>query len=234
MPRKAVTYGTCFTFLSSRLRGPGGYYNIGNLIGLGSGLTLQILSMRAAPEPWAGLGDAVTVYFVGSPGSTALTLAMLVFFCAGELYHRAWMGSDHSPNIKLNRLGDFVSGVGALLLAVSLTFFGDLWLAITSTVLLAGGKFGSALSPAQGWPVRIESAVRRGTTESLKFDVFRMAVVMSRVPAICALLLLLLLLLGLLATAMSGSAFGPGEIQSAILLLCYALWTRADILLGRT
>ncbi len=219
---------TEFDFLSSRMRGPGGYYNIGNLIGLVSGLILQILSMRTASEPWIGLSDAVIVYFVGSPGSTALTLAMLVFFCAGELYHRAWRDSDRGPNLRLNRWGDFVSGIGALLLAVSLSYFGDLWLEISSTILLAGGKFGSALGPARGWPVRVESAVRHGTTESIKFDVFRMAVVLSRVPAICALIF------GLLAATISASDFGLGEIQSAILLLCYALWTRADILLGRT
>ena len=217
-----------FAVLFDRMQGPGGYYNVGNFIGLSSGLILQIISMRNAEGTLSGFSDAATIYFIGSPGATALTFAMLVFFCAGELYHRAWKDADGRPDIRLNRWADFISGIGALLLAVSLTYFGDIWLAITSTVLLAGGKFGSALAPAQGWLVRVESIGRRATTESLKFDVFRMAVVLSRVPAICALAV------GMIATGLSGAGFGLGEAQSAILLFCFALWTRADILLGRS
>lgn len=218
---------TNFSFLFDRMQGPGGYYNIGNLIGLSSGLVLQVLSMRAQEGALSGFSDAVTTYLIGSPGSTALTFATLVFFFGGELYHRAWKDAASGPDIRLNRWADFISGIGALMLAVSLVYFGDIWLAITSTVLLAGGKFGSAVFPAQGWPVRIEFRGRRATTETRKFDLFRAAVVLSRIPAIGALAI------GLIGSAILGANFGLGEVQSAILLLCFALWTRADILLAR-
>lgn len=214
--------------LSDRMQGPGGFYNIGNLIGLGSGLFLQILSMRDSEGIWPEFSDAFTLYLMGSPGATALTIAMLIHLCAGELYHRAWHDADCGPDLRLNRWADFVSGTGALFLAVSLTYFGDIWRAITATVLMAGGKFASALGPAQGWPVTIEGTALRAAPKSLKFDVFGLAVVLSRAPAIGALIF------GLVATAFSGAGFGLGEAQGAILLLCYSLWTRADILLTRS
>ncbi len=225
---RRIILPSSFSIIFDRMRGPGGYYNVGNFIGLVSGLGLQILSMRNAEGVSSGFSEAASVYFIGSPGATALTFAMIVFFGAGELYHRAWKDAGDKPDARLNRRADFVSAIGALLLAVSLAYFGDIWLAITSTVLLAGGKLGSAIGPAQGWPVRIESRGRIATTQTLKFDLFRLAVVLSRIPAIGALVF------GLGATAISGTDFGLSEAQSAILLLCFALWTRADILLGRS
>lgn len=214
--------------LSQRCRGPGGYYNIGNLIGLTSGLCLQILSSRTSEGEQTGFSNAVVTYLIGSPGAIALTCAMLVFFLAGELYHRAWQGLEAEPDTRLNRWADFTSGIGALLLAVSLTYFGNIWLAITSTVLLAGGKFGSSVVAERGWPVRIEFKMQRATTGSMTFDGFRAAVVLSRVPAILSLASVLV------ATTFSHADFGLGETQSAILLLCFTIWTRADILLARS
>lgn len=223
-----LTMLSLYSGVLDRMKGPGGYYNIGNLIGLSSGLILQVLALRNIEGTSSGFSDAVTLYFVGSPGATALTLATVVFLCAGEIYHRAWRNAGTMPDARLNRWADFVSAIGAVLLAVSLAYFGDIWLAITSTILLAGGKLGSAIGPSQGWPVRIESRARYPTTETLKFDLFRTAVILSRVPAIGALAV------GLIAAVISKADFGLGEAQSVMLLICFALWTRADILLARS
>lgn len=210
------------------MRGPAGYYNIGNLIGLCSGLILQVLALRNIEEISSSFSDAVDIHFVGSPGATALSSATIVFLWAGEIYHRTWRSAGNMPDARLNRWAGFVSAIGAVLLAVTLAYFGDIWLALTSTILLGGGKLGSAIGPAQGWPVRIESRGRYPTKETLKFDLFRSAVILSRVPAIGALAVILI------TAAISDADFGLGEAQSVILHFCFALWTRADILLARS
>ena len=76
-----------------------------------------------------------------------------------------------------NWWGDFLSGIAALILTVALAAFGDVLLAVASGLLLAAGKFGSALAPegyaapgANPWPNR-----------------FRTAVLASRLPALAAL-----------------------------------------------
>ena len=205
-----------FDALFARMKGPGGYYNIGNVLALTTGLGVQIAatSSGGGDEPRAVL-EAVRLYFVGSPGATALTVAIAIFFVSGEMYHRAW-SRGFPPDRRGNWWGDFLSGIAALILTVALAAFGDILLAIASGLLLAAGKFGSALAPenyaapdANPWPNRC-----------------RTAVLASRLPALAALALELVRQLGSDAPAPAGSL-----VMTAVMLGCYLLWARADLLL---
>ena len=209
--------------LTRRLTGPGGLYNLGNLIGLVSGLYLSIL--KAAD---LGTGDtasgAALGFLAGSGGNLALSSAMLIFFWSGEVYGAAWRADPGTAEgRRLLARADFLSGLGALCLALALALFGDVALAATSTILLAGGKFGSALSRGGRFPVRIEYPSGRGYRRHFTFDPFRAAVVASRVPAV----------LGLVIGAIEAvdGRNGLAFTEALILLVCYLIWTRADLLL---
>ena len=128
---------------AARLRGPGGYYNIGNAFGLGMGIALQMESIPAGRSGLEAAADAATSYLLGNPAATALTLGTAVFFWSGEMYHRAW-ANGAPPNPVLNRRGDLSSGLGALILFVALLSLGHVMLAVTAGLLHALGKFGSA------------------------------------------------------------------------------------------
>lgn len=201
--------------LAARLRGPGGVYNLGNVIGLSTGIALQFAAAL-------GQGEADTVavlqsYFFGSPGASWLTLAIAIFLISGEVYHRAWQNGA-PPDMRLNRSGDLLSCLGAAALTVSLVYFGDVLLAIVSGTLLAGGKLGTAILPeTYGAP----KAANRLPT------LFRNAVIVSRAPAILALSVQLF---GLFST--SGGAIALADVVApAVMLLCYFIWLRADLML---
>lgn len=195
-----------------RLKGPGGYYNIGNAIGLVMGIVIQIFfvsnEQAAAAKAWS--------FFAGSPSALALTVSTAVFFWSGEAYHRAW-ANGFPPKAGLNRLGDNLSGVGALALGFSLFLLGQPMLAATAGLLHAAGKFASAWHKAgeqlpfpwpRNWP-----------------DPFRAVVLASRFPAIAAALLEL--------WQAAGSGWTDEILAPATLLICYLLWSKADLLLIR-
>ncbi|TNC64006.1 hypothetical protein [Rubellimicrobium roseum] len=198
------------------MAGPGGYYNIGNAIGLLGGLALAAWNA-------GGSGEAATAaagYLAGSGSAVALTVATLVFFWSGEVYHRAWADPDR-PDARLNRQGDLLSAIGAVALGISLALLGMPLLAATAGLMHALGKFGSALHrpgapPPFGWPTAWP-------------DLFRSVVLLSRVPATLA---------AALALAAGVAGAGPEVIVPAllgpgVLLLCNLLWARADLLLFR-
>jgi hypothetical protein len=195
-----------------RLAGPGGYYNVGNAVGLAMGIGLQVGAPGAEMQTVAA---AAWDYLAGNAGAVALTLATAVFFWSGEAYHRAWAHCA-PPNDALSRRGDLLSGIGALVLGVALLDLGQPVLALTAGLLHAAGKFGSAWRwrSIPGWP-------------SDWPNVYRSAVLASRVPAIIAAACELLWVLG---------TFGPFTPWNALLtpltlLVCYLLWCRADLML---
>ncbi len=202
--------------LRARMRGPGGYYNIGNVLGLATGVGLQLAAMpgSGASSVWSALRQ----YFAGSPGAVALTGAMLIFLTSGEFYHRAW-ARGFPPDLRLNRIADFLSALGALALSVALIAFGQPLLAVTSGILLAGGKFGSTLACNEYAP---PDAVRFAWP-----DRFRTAVLISRVPAILAVLAEL----GVVLYRFDAETPAAAVIAPLSLFVCYLLWTRADLLL---
>lgn len=217
-PGRAAT-NTLMAGFAARMRGPGGYYNLGNLIGFVTGVTQVVLSRGAAPGVADTLALGLRDHFLGSPAAAALSVAMVIFFISGEVYYHAWR-ADAGPNLARVRLGDLLSTFGALALAVSLVLVGNVLLAVTSTVLLAGGKLGSALMPKASWILRVPGLP--------PFDPFRMAVVASRLPAFLAIGVVLL------SPVIAGAPNSAGLLsQQLILLVCYTLWTRADLLLLR-
>ncbi len=200
--------------LVSRLAGPGGLYNLGNGLGLSSGIALHVTAAMAVQG--AGLthgASAVFDYLAGSLGASAITLAMLVFFWSGERYHRAW-SNGAPPDPRQNRIGDLSSGYGALLLGMGLFLIGQPLLAATSGLLHAAGKFGSTLPP------HLLSRLPFGP------QAFRLTVVASRLPALCAVLLEI-------RSALVAQQFQP-LAASGLLLLCYLLWLKADVALMRS
>jgi hypothetical protein len=196
--------------LVDRMTGPGGLYNLGNALGLFSGLALHVsTAMAHSPSGLHSGAAAVWGYLAGSPGAVAITLSMLIFFWSGERYRAAW-AKGASPDPVQNRLGDLSSGVGALVLGLGLFLMGDPMLAATAGLMHAFGKFGSALPPAA------KSAI--GVSPKM----FRNIVLASRIPAVLAVLMALAEPVGLDAAT-----------GSLLLLGCYALWLRADYLLLR-
>ena len=200
--------------IRSRMVGPGGYYNLGNALGLVTGVTLQIVAV----PPSSGLSGlaALLDYFAGSVAAMALTLATLLFFYSGEIYCRAWARKP-APDASLNRLGDMLSGVGAIGLGIALFLFGEPVLAATSGLLHALGKFGSAFEagrPLPGWPATWPNP-------------FRSAVLASRVPAILAAAAGIVSALPLVWSGASWTLVAA----PLTLLVCYLLWAKADLLL---
>jgi hypothetical protein len=194
---------------AQRLTGPGGLYNLGNALGLLSGVSFHVAAASTVGMTgWA----AVAEYFAGSLGATAITLAMLVFFWSGEQYRKAW-AHGAPPIARLNRLGDVSSGWGALLLGAGLFLMGHPVLAATSGLLHAAGKFGSAL------PGRTQARLPFGP------GVYRALVVASRTPALAVVVMEL------------SAALRADTVESAaasgLLLICYGLWLKADLALMR-
>jgi hypothetical protein len=199
----------------ARLSGPGGFYNLGNAFGLAMGIGMQVAAVTAAGFGMGAAAGAAMGYLAGNTGALALTVGTAIFFWSGEMYHRAW-AHGAPPDPALNRRGDMLSGVGALVLFVALLSLGQVVLAVTAGLLHAYGKFGSAAKwrPMPGW--RPEWP-----------DFFRTMVLASRVPAILASGL------DLARVAMTAGPDTPASawMTPLTLLVCYALWCRADLLL---
>jgi hypothetical protein len=205
-----------FSAIADRLKGPGGFYNAGNLLGLSVALATQFA--LATTSATASLSERLGAYFGGSPSAVALSLATAIFLVSGETYHRAWAGGG-LPSPRLNRIADLLAAGGATALTFSLIFSGQLTLAVASGLLIVGGKLGSAItcddrSRVQAWPANWK-------------DPFRTAVLAGRGP-------------GLVAAALDlgrhvldqPSGIGLWSLlPSATLVVCYGLWIKADLLL---
>jgi hypothetical protein len=207
----AQHFATWNQWLTQRISGPGGLYNLGNALGLTGGLALHVAAAMAVKEAGLSHGaSAVLDYFLGSLGATAITLAMLIFFWSGEHYYRAW-ANGAPPDARLNRMGDISSGWGALALGLGLFLLGQPVLAATAGLMHAAGKFGSTL------PLAVQNRVPYGPRA------FRLTVAASRVPAIVIVLIEM-------EKALIGTPAQP-LAASALLLLCYLLWLKADLAL---
>lgn len=198
---------------------PGAYYLIGDAMGLLAGIGLQLAQSANADVPLAASPlEATFNYLAGSLSATILSLAMLIFFVSAWLYHRAWNGGV--PDVARTRLADFVSGFGALGVGIGLLALGEPLLALSSGLLHTWGKFGSALRPGgripgwqPAWP-----------------DFHRSLVFVSRFPAIAAALYDMHHAVSLVSAGAHWAEFAA----PAVLLGCYLLWLRADLLLFAT
>jgi len=197
-------------FVCVRLKGPGGLYNTGNILGLIAGLAVAI---DRAPEGvgLASSSRALGHFFAGNPAAVSLTAATLIFLWSGEHYHRAWR-HGYPPDASLNRIGDLSSGTGAVALGVGLSLLANPILAASSGFLHAAGKFGSAFGP-KGERLLAGRLIRAD-------DLYRCSVVVSRIPAIVVTLSQLFEIV---------FTKTPAAEDQGVLLICYALWAAADI-----
>ena len=197
-----------------RLSGPGGLYNLGNALGFGAGLFVTFLAATESTDNFSNILSIGMRYVAGSPAAVALAIATAIFFWSGEAYHQAW-SNGYPPDPKLTRLGDLLSGFGAIALGAGLYLLGNPVLAATSGALHAVGKFGSAFD------VRGELSF-----VGLKIDastLCRIVVLISRVPAIIAST----------ADVLSSKAQADGSFAfiSLVMLACYLIWSVADLML---
>ncbi len=114
----------------SRLKGPGGLYNLGNALGFGAGLFVTFLVATESTDSFSNVLSIGMRYVAGSPAAVALALATAIFFWSGEAYHRAW-SNGYPPDQKLTQLGDLCSGFGAIALGVGLYLLSNPFLAAT-------------------------------------------------------------------------------------------------------
>lgn len=144
-----------------------------------------------------------------------MTAATAVFFWGGIVYQRAWTAGVLTDS-GLNRWGDVLSGVGAVILGAGLLMLGNPWLAISAGAMHAFGKFGSALSSLG--PSRPQSVAEH--VGALCKDL----VLASRVPA---------MLVG--ASALWLELLQPQGIGELLLALsfiaCCVIWAVADWML---
>jgi hypothetical protein len=211
-----ITASDIWTAALTRIKGPGGLYNAGNLLGLSASLAVAAVE---APGGHA-LADAVTAVWgalAGNPASAALTVATLIFLWSGEHYHRAWL-SGFPPDVRMNQAADLSSGFGAVALGLGLALLADPILAVSSGALHAAGKFGSALGPRGD---------RRmiGHVFSLD-DIYRGLVVVSRAPAIA----ITLWQIGGIVFLDVDAAMDR-RLLLVTMLGSYCLWAAADLLL---
>ena len=199
------------TQLKQRCLGPGGLYNLGNVIALVGGIFIQSLAVDQSRS----FGDVILQYLIGSPAASWLTLAVSIFLMSGEVYHRAWTLSGENAR-RLVRIGDGLSGIAAVVLTIALVQVGEAMLALTGGVMLIIGKFGTAALPE-----RPDAPPARAKTT--KF--LRLLVVASRMPSLAALAVTIFLAAN--DNVLSDLAM-PG-----LMVLCYLLWLWADILLLR-
>ncbi len=198
----------------SRLNGPGGLYNFGNGLGFGAGLCVTFL---VATESTNSVSKVLSIgmrYIAGSPAAVALAIATAIFFWSGEAYHRAW-SNGYPPDQKLTGLGDLLSGFGAIGLGAGLYLLSNPFLAATSGLLHAAGKFGSAFG------VRGELLLLGRKIDASALC--RNIVLTSRFPAIIATIA------DLLSTkAHDDRVFA---FNAVAMLACYVIWATADSML---
>jgi hypothetical protein len=191
-----------------RFPGPGSFYTAGNILGVtvGSGIALA--------QSAGSSTHALAQYFAGDGAAIALTAATLGFFVSGQIYNRAWRSSGER-RIRLTRIADGLSAVGAIVLGISIAVVASPALALASATFHAISKLGSAV--IAGRPDAFARRILRGT---------RWLTLGSRALGFSACA-------GGLAVALQTAAPGSGgdAIMSATLLVCYLLWASADTLL---
>lgn len=207
-----------FSRMRPVLGDPGQLYNIGNALVLAGGIGGATFAALGEGEDLTGAGGRIVAHFFGSMPAVALTIAMLVFFVSGAAYSRAWAGGPPTPDPRLNRWGDILSGVGNVILGFGLVALGDAFLAICAGTIAAIGKFGSAYAGTH----RLRT--HWGTVAVA--DICKDAVLLSRLPAFLAAA-------GALVERFGATGLLGPTILSLSLVVSILYWAMADILLLR-
>lgn len=206
----SVKFGTGAIALHDANNIPLSSLGAGNIIALCSGLAAQVINSAGT----ASLTELVQQYFFGNPAASCLTLSMIVFIASGEAYHRSSRATGTDAR-RLNRIGDGLSGMAAIILTFALVGFGTTLLALVAGVMLALGKFGTAFIPENARSDTKKAAISRS---------FRLLVVLSRFPSLFALAVPI-------ADFYRGYGNTSDTLTAAIMFGCYLLWLWADCLL---
>ncbi|MEM8731355.1 MAG: hypothetical protein AAGF79_15705 [Pseudomonadota bacterium] len=198
------------TWLTSRIAGPGGLYNLGNVLALVAGPALLLHAS------WGQIGvlEAIHQHLIGTPEAIWLTSSILTFLIAGEIYHRAYQPYAAAAT-RLIQWGDLLSGVAAVLLAITLILVGNTGLALVAGALLAGGKLGNAILPS----LHLRGEVRLAA-------LLRYSAIVSRAPSLAVYGWVVLE--GLQAAIPLADLMMP-----LVMIVCFLLWLAADLLLLR-
>jgi hypothetical protein len=191
------------------LQNPGRLYNDGNLVALAGAISYCAIS---AQLKGAATLSELKVFFFGSWPALFTTLAVIIFFISGKKYADAW-AKGFPPNENLNTQGHALSTIGAVLVGFGLIGLSQnifsLVLAVITTLLHAGGKFGSWTRMGHDAFFKTLPLLSRATyVASLSWDI---------------------------ATIVTQNSYGTDMIVQmlfpAALICAAALWSRADWLL---
>ncbi len=154
------------------LRNPGIFYNVGN--GLALFAAIFHCAVRANLDVASSISE-LRNYFFGTWPALFTSLAVVAFLFSGRKYAQAW-ASGFPPVERANQTGHLVSAFGAILIGLGLIGFSvtalTLALAIITTLLHAGGKFGSWWSKDRIDLFKVMPLVSRVTYgASLAFDI---------------------------------------------------------------
>jgi hypothetical protein len=196
--------------LPVRASDPGRLYNLGNVLGFFGGLAAALAARPSGTGQLATIWARGLDYAAGGPAAIALTSATLIFFWGGLAYSKAWLNGA-PPDLRLARLGDLLSGGGAILLGIGLVLIGNPVLAAFAGALHATGKLGGAIAG--------RTTLHWSGREVGIADLCKDAVLVSRVPAILAAIT------GLATTDLHGL------LLSANMLVCFLIWAAADYML---
>jgi hypothetical protein len=151
---------------------PGLLYNAGNLISVLAACADCILAAKIAGQSNA---PNFTNYFFGTWPAIFTSMAVAVFLAGGNKYTLAWK-NGFPPDQKSNAQGHALSALGALLIGIALLGLAQnqlaLYLALITTFLHVGGKFGSLVAPTYDVQFKIMPLLSRTTyVATLTLDV---------------------------------------------------------------
>jgi hypothetical protein len=170
---------------------PGLLYNAGNLISVLVACADCIFAAKLAGQ---SNSPNIAHYFFGTWPAIFTSLAVAVFLASGNKYALAWK-NGFPPNQKCNAQGHALSALGALLIGIALLGLAQnqlaFYLALITTFLHVGGKFGSLVAPTYDVQFKIMPLLSRTTyVATLALDVLAQAQHLHNTHALIAKLIL--------------------------------------------
>ncbi len=184
----AATRGFSFPKFPSN---PGLLYNCGNLVSVLAACADCILAAKIAGQSNA---PNFTNYFFGTWPAIFTSMAVAVFLTSGNRYTLAWK-NGFPPDQRRNAQGHALSALGALLIGIALLGLAQnqlaFCLALITTFLHVGGKFGSLVAPTFDVQFKIMPLFSRTTyVATLALDVLAQAQHLHNTHALIAKLIL--------------------------------------------
>jgi hypothetical protein len=151
---------------------PGMLYNVGNLISVLAACADCIVAASVA-----GQSNELNFanYFFGTWPAIFTSMAVAVFLAGGNRYTLAWK-NGFPPDQRRNAQGHIISAFGALFIGIALLGLAQtqmaFYLAVITTFLHVGGKFGSWTAPQYDVQFKIMPLLSRTTyVATLSLDI---------------------------------------------------------------